>query len=329
MRYEIYRENINNWSTAHVQLEDQYKYQILMESLRKNNNIKDLSKYAASKISEELRKAEDQTIDNAIKILDKKYKKTRSEVLQDMVENITNFKTTDGETGEQIWDKFSTMRSFTVENNMKNNIDSILLTMFCKICKSSKVFNEVDEHTFRDIIENTEDNKCYELFEKKFRMTKIIGNRTVVNEKEEKRSLNEDNKIEDVNYGKIEQDRGRNKYRQRKFYRSDSKPNLYRAEWRSKSRSGDGRSQSTGRGRFKPSEKHQGYYRSRSQSMIDRKISPLEQKVDTILKKLEDISAVKLVDETNIDTPEVIDVNLAQIGSQDQYMLVTVDVQRQ
>ena len=66
MKYEIYREHVESWSDNHKDLNENYRFQLLMEVLRKNNAINGLGTYVNTKVVKELRNTSKQTIENVV-----------------------------------------------------------------------------------------------------------------------------------------------------------------------------------------------------------------------------------------------------------------------
>ena len=68
------------------------KYHDLMESLKANKDIKDLPRYLGELILLVLDKKQDQTINNALELLEVKYGRSRTEKTKECVEDILKFK---------------------------------------------------------------------------------------------------------------------------------------------------------------------------------------------------------------------------------------------
>ena len=66
MKYEIYREHVESWSDNHKDLNENYRFQLLMEVLKKNNSINGLGTYVNTKVVEEFRNTTKQTIENVV-----------------------------------------------------------------------------------------------------------------------------------------------------------------------------------------------------------------------------------------------------------------------
>ena len=67
------------------------KYHELMESLKSNKDIKDLPRYVGEHVLPVLLLKQDQTIVKAIKLLDAKYGRSRTEKIEECVDDILKF----------------------------------------------------------------------------------------------------------------------------------------------------------------------------------------------------------------------------------------------
>ena len=77
MRYETWKEHIDSWYGGHEGLDEKYKFDEVMKSLRENNSINGLSKYVCGKVTEELRDKAKHTVKDIMKAQDEKYLKTK------------------------------------------------------------------------------------------------------------------------------------------------------------------------------------------------------------------------------------------------------------
>ena len=328
-KYEIFRENLSNWDTEHDNLSDTNKFGQVMMSLTKNKEIPNLSKLASGKISETLLDITVKTVPNIIKLLDKKFLQTTSEKRESLAQELLTFKLSNEDTAEESWDKFCKLRSSLLKEKL--TADIFLHTIFFNLCVKSQKIKIYDEHCFRDLLEEGQEDNIHEKFERVFSKQKLIGRRmaTKVSSTDNTETivlLGEETKEEEgeeVHYG--DQTRGRSQFRGKKrFYRSNSKPNFYKFEERSKSKFSNGRDQSPGGNRFRPSSQNPGLYRSRSQDArqqsVERRISPLEKKVDEINKKLDEL-VKKLPTKINLVQDEISEIYLMMEGYE-QYMLI-------
>ena len=328
-KYEIFKENLLNWDTEHSTLSDSNKFGKVMMSITKNKEIQNLSKLASGKISETLMNMTDKTVPKIIELLDEKFLQTKSEKTEILAQEFLNFKLSPEDTAEDSWDKFCKIRSSLIKEKVIK--DLFLHTIFFNLCVKSQKIKRPEEDSFRDLLEEEDDNTIHQEFKKLFSKKKLIGRRAATNVAnsditESTVLLGEESKEdedESVHYG--DQSRGRSQFRGKKrFYRSNSKPNFYKFEERSKSKFQHGRDQSPGGGRFRPSSQNPGFFRSRSQfnrnQSVDRRISPLEKKVDEIKQVLDDL-VKKLPTDIKLVQDEINQIYLMHEGSE-QYMLI-------
>ena len=328
-KYEVFRENLSNWDTEHDNLSDTNKFGQVMMSLTKNKDIPSLSKLASGKISETLLDITVKTVQNIIKLLDKKFLQTTSEKREQLAHELLQFKLSNEDTAEESWDKFCKLRSSLLKGKLIADI--FLHTIFFNLCVKSQKIKLYDEHCFRDLLEDGSEDTIHENFERVFSKQKLIGRRmaTKVSSTDNTETIillgdiPKQDEEEEVHYG--DQQRGRSQFRGKKrFYRSNSKPNYYKFEERSKSKFNNGRDQSPGGRQFRPSSQHQGYFRSKSQDArqqsVERRISPLEKKVDEIKLTLDEIIK-KLPTKINLVQDEISEIYLMLEGYE-QYMLI-------
>ena len=123
MRYKVWKEHIEAWCEYHESFGEEFRFNEVMESLRKNNSINGLAKYASGKVTEELRDKSKHTVENIMRALDEKYLRTKPERFQELVKEILDFKILGGEKAEDVWDKISKVRSMMDEEKMNANMD--------------------------------------------------------------------------------------------------------------------------------------------------------------------------------------------------------------
>ena len=133
-------------------LNENCRFQLLMEVLRKNNSLNGLGTYLNTKVVEELRNTSKQTIENVVKALDEKYLRTKPERFQELVKEILDFKILGGEKAEDVWDKINKVRSMIDEEKMNANMDLFVLMMMMVKAKESRIFSDGEEIVLKQTI---------------------------------------------------------------------------------------------------------------------------------------------------------------------------------
>ena len=149
----------------------------LIEELKKNKDIKGLQRYVAEHILTVLIKKTDQTIEKVIELLDMKYRRSRTEKLEEAVEDLLKFREDQYEDDDEIIIAMKELRQRHVE--LKMTFDEFhSLWMLEKMKKRRKMENfeiqalrNVVKEGGLDVVEN---------FEKKFKEIKIEGKRKSV-----------------------------------------------------------------------------------------------------------------------------------------------------
>ena len=158
MKYETWKENIEAWCVAHDSLEEKYRFDEVMKSLRENNSINGLSKYVCGKVTEELRDISKQTVKNIMRAMDEKYLKTKPERFYDLTKDILNFKVLGSEKAEEVLEKIEKIRNTIISEKMSANMDLFMITMMMMRAKESKMFAEGEEIEFNKIIKRNADS---------------------------------------------------------------------------------------------------------------------------------------------------------------------------
>ena len=88
---ETFSKQLQTWSDILEEIPEYVKYQDLMESLKTNKEIKRLPKYVRQHILPILERKQDQTMKKVLEILSLKYGQTRTENIEDFMDDWTKF----------------------------------------------------------------------------------------------------------------------------------------------------------------------------------------------------------------------------------------------
>ena len=92
MSLEVYAKQIALWTGINEDVPEYVKYHDLMEELKSNKQIKGIQKYTAEHIIPVLINKTDQTLEKVVGILDIKYGRSRTEKVEDVIEDYLKFR---------------------------------------------------------------------------------------------------------------------------------------------------------------------------------------------------------------------------------------------
>ena len=91
MSSEIFKKQLMTWTEINNEVPEFMKFHDVIEGLKLNKDIKGLPRYVAKHILPVLIKKQDQTIDKVLGLLDAKYGRTRTEKVEEWVEDFLKF----------------------------------------------------------------------------------------------------------------------------------------------------------------------------------------------------------------------------------------------
>ena len=92
MSLETYAKQIMTWTGINEDVPEYVKFHDLMEELKKKKDIKGLLKYVTEHVIPVLVRKTDQTLDKVIELLDMKYGISRTEKVEDVIEDYLKFR---------------------------------------------------------------------------------------------------------------------------------------------------------------------------------------------------------------------------------------------
>ena len=92
MSLETYTKQITTWTGINDDVPEYVKFHDLIEELKKNKDIKGLQRYVAEHILPVLIKKTDQTIEKVVELLDMKYRRSRTEKVEEAIEDLLKFR---------------------------------------------------------------------------------------------------------------------------------------------------------------------------------------------------------------------------------------------
>ena len=105
MKYETYKKHINNWCDKNPRKDAASKYTDILESLKKNNHIKDLRSYVSTVVCEKMKDVIDPKPTDLFVILDNKYKLSQYEKISNVIKGVQDFKGVTEKDQEKYFEK--------------------------------------------------------------------------------------------------------------------------------------------------------------------------------------------------------------------------------
>ena len=87
MSFETYVNQLTTWQEINEDVPEYARYHELIEELKKNKEINGLQRFLANHILPVIVKKEDQNVEKVIRLLDKRYGRTRTEKVEAVIEN--------------------------------------------------------------------------------------------------------------------------------------------------------------------------------------------------------------------------------------------------
>ena len=97
MSLETYIKQLASWTEINMDIPEYVKYNDLIEELKKNKDIKGQQRYIADHILTVLEKKTDQTVDKVDGLLDVRYGRSRTEKVEDTIDDLFKFREGDYE----------------------------------------------------------------------------------------------------------------------------------------------------------------------------------------------------------------------------------------
>ena len=174
MSLETYAKKITTWTGINEDVPEYVKFHDLIMELKKNKDIKVLQRYVAEHVLPVLVKKTDQTLDKVVELLDIKYGRSRTEKVEDVIEDYLKFREDQYEDDDELILAMKELRQRHIELKMSfDEFDSVW--MLEKMRKRRKMEN-FELQSLRNVVKEGGEN-VVENFEKKFKEIKIEGKR--------------------------------------------------------------------------------------------------------------------------------------------------------
>ena len=150
----------------------------MIEELKRNKDIKGLQRYIADHIFSVLIKKTDQTIDKVVELLDARYGRSRTEKVEEVIEDLFKFREDQYEDDDELMLAMKELRQRRVE--LKMTFDKFHSVWMLQKLKKRKRMENFEIQALREVVkDNTED--VAENFEKKIKDIRLEGKRKSLN----------------------------------------------------------------------------------------------------------------------------------------------------
>ena len=115
MSLETYVKQLTAWQQINEDIPETAKYHELIEELKKNKEIRGLQKFLADHILPVIEKKEDQNIRKVTTLLTERYSRTRTEKVEEVIEDLFRFREDDYEDDDELMLAMSELRKRRVD----------------------------------------------------------------------------------------------------------------------------------------------------------------------------------------------------------------------
>merc|ERR1712002_653612 len=250
--FEVWKKELEKWN-ENDQSSDETKYCNVLESLKKNDKIKDFVVNVLTEKTENDRK-----VASILRIMSEKFERTMSEKCLNLMVEIVNFKTEGGI--ENTTDRFGKMMAEVKKLYLATNLNFALTLQFMDRLEKNGKLSSDEKMRLKDEIETKEGTPKYidsdERVQKELRRMKIVNNRENI----------WDVKLTDTHFVRERESRygnWKNKMEKNGYRRSDSR----KGYWKNGTAASVNRYVKDRNGsRFRSQSRGSGFNRYRSQS---------------------------------------------------------------
>ena len=150
----------------------------MIEELKKNKDIKGLQRFIADHILPVIVKKEDQTVEKVTRLLESRYGRTRTEKVEEAIEDLFQFREDQYEDDDELMLAMSELRQRRVDLRM--TFDEFHLVWMLQKLKKRRKMENFELQALREVVkENSED--VVQNFEHKFKEIRVQGKRKSLN----------------------------------------------------------------------------------------------------------------------------------------------------
>merc|ERR1712112_579788 len=174
MKFKAYKKSIEVWEQNNKDMPEPARYQEVIESIKQNNDIEDLARYAGEHIVGTLDTAERQNIKEILKLLDIKFGRTRLEELEELMEEWIKFNFNEHDSEDDYI--FSQEKIIARQKETKVTLEEWNAILMMHGAKQRKGIESFQLHQLRDILKTGSDEMQKD-FVSKYRELKIESNK--------------------------------------------------------------------------------------------------------------------------------------------------------
>ena len=178
MSLETYVKQLTTWQEINEDVPDYAKYHEFIKELKKNNEIKGLQRFITDHILPVIVRKEDQTVEKVTRLLESRYGRTRTEKVEEAIEDLFQFREDQYEDDDELMLAMSELRQRRVDLRM--TFDEFHSVWMLQKLKKRRKMENFELQALREVVkENSED--VVQNFEQKFKEIRVEGKRKSLN----------------------------------------------------------------------------------------------------------------------------------------------------
>ena len=178
MSLETYVKQLTTWQEINEDVPEYARYHELIEELKKNKEIKGLQRFLADHILPVIVKKEDQNVGKVIRLLDERYGRTRTEKVEEAIEDLFRFREDQYEDDDELMLAMSELRQRRVELDM--TFDEFHTVWMLQKLKKRRKMESFELQALREVVKEN-GQAVVQNFENKFKEIRVEETRKYLN----------------------------------------------------------------------------------------------------------------------------------------------------
>ena len=145
-----------------------------MEELKRNKEIKGLQKFLAEHILPIIKTKDDQNVKNVVTLLNERYSRTRTEKVEEAIEDLFKFREDNYEDDDELMLAMSELRKRRLDLDI--SFDEFHMVWMLQKLKKQKRMENFEIQTLREVVK-TNGPEVVKNFEEKFKEIRVEGKR--------------------------------------------------------------------------------------------------------------------------------------------------------
>ena len=150
MSLETYVKQLATWQEINEDVPDYAKYHELIEELKRNKDIKGLQRYISDHILPVVIRKEDQTVDKVTRLLESRYGRTRTEKVEEAIEDLFQFREDQYEDDDELMLAMSELQQRRVD--LKMTFDEFHLVWMLQKLKKRRKMENFELQALREVV---------------------------------------------------------------------------------------------------------------------------------------------------------------------------------